>query len=163
MIKRTGEHVLTWIGVGLTALAVLMTGLMLPLMHSEDFITGMQEGSTGDITYEEMLQSATVLQGFITFALIINLIALVLAVIGGIFISKKAKTAAILLLIAGIISLLGNWISAILWIIAAIMLFSRKPKNNSLTEDGYYNYDKANAIAQERTSEQTKEEDPYKY
>lgn len=157
MIKRTGEHVLTWIGVGIGALIVLFVALMVPLMQSEDFMVGMQQGDAS-LTYEEISQAAAGMQVMGTFVLVGNVIAVILAIVGGIFISKKAKTAAILLLIAGIVSLLCNWISAILWIIASIMLFSRKPKSPSLTQDGYYNYDKANEFAQERTKE-----DPYKY
>lgn len=162
MIKRTGEHVLTWIGVGFTALIVLMVALMVPLMQSEEFMTGMQQSEAG-LTADEITQATAGFQVLGTFVLVGNVIAGILAIVGGIFISKKAKAAAILLLIAGIVSLLCNWVSAILWIIASIMLFSRKPKAPSLTQDGYYNYDQANELAQERTHERTKEEDPYKY
>lgn len=162
MIKRTGEHVLTWIGVGIGALIVLFVALMVPLMQSDDFVAGMQQ-SDASLTYEEISQVASGMQVLGTFILVANVIAVILAIVGGIFISKKAKAAAILLLIAGIVALLCNWISAILWIIASIMLFSRKPKASSLTQDGYYNYDKANEFAQERSHERTREEDPYKY
>ncbi|MHD0396505.1 DUF4064 domain-containing protein [Staphylococcus simulans] len=162
MIKRTGEHVLTWIGVGIGALIVLFVALMVPLMQSDDFMIGMQE-SDANLTYEELTEVASGMQVMGTFILVGNVIAVILAIIGGIFISKKAKTAAILLLIAGVVSLLCNWPSAILWIIASIMLFSRKPKSTSLTQDGYYNYDKANEFAQDRADQRTREEDPYKY
>ncbi|RZI00233.1 DUF4064 domain-containing protein [Staphylococcus condimenti] len=157
MIKRTAEHVLTWIGVGVAALGLLLIGLMLPFMSGDAFIQGMQEGD-GNLTYEDAAASASIFHTFATVGLVLGLITLILAIIGGIFISKKAKTAGILLLIAGVITLLGNWISAILWIVAGILLLVKKPKRDTLTEDGYYNYDKANEVAKERT-----EEDPYKY
>lgn len=176
MIKRTGEHVLTWIGVGLTALGVLLIGLILPFMQSDAVISSMVE-QDGSITYEDAANSTSFLQVFFGGLLVIGIITLVLAIIGGVFINKKAKTAGILLIIAGAISLLGNWLVAILWIVAGIMLLVRKPKDESLTQDGYYNYDKANEVAKERDvhdvehqdpverelNERKKDDDPYKY
>lgn len=157
MIKRTAEHILTWIGVGLSALGLLVLGLILPFISGDDFIQVIQEGD-GSLTYEDAAASASFFHAFATIGLVLGIITLILAIIGGVFINKKAKTAGILLLIAGVITLLGNWIVAILWIIAGIMLLVKKPKRDTLTEDGYYNYDKANEVAKERT-----EEDPYKY
>lgn len=61
MIKRTGEHVLTWIGVGIGALIVLFVALMVPLMQSDDFVAGMQQ-SDASLTYEEISQVASGMQ-----------------------------------------------------------------------------------------------------
>ncbi|GEP83603.1 membrane protein [Staphylococcus piscifermentans] len=157
MIKRTAEHILTWIGVGLSAIGLLLIGLVLPFMSADSFIQGMQEGD-GNITYEDATMTASLFQNVGIFVLILGLITLVIAIIGGVFINKNAKTAGILILIAGVISLLGNWVVAILWIIAGILLLVKKPQRDTLTEDGYYNYDKANEVAKDRNNE-----DPYKY
>ena len=102
MIKRTAEHILTWIGVGLSAIGLLLIGLVLPFMSADSFIQGMQEGD-GNITYEDATMTASLFQNVGIFVLILGLITLVIAIIGGVFINKNAKTAGILILIAGVI------------------------------------------------------------
>ena len=76
MIKRTGEHVLTWIGVGIGALIVLFVALMVPLMQSDDFVAGMQQ-SDASLTYEEISQVASGMQVLGTFVLVANVIAVI--------------------------------------------------------------------------------------
>ena len=58
-----------------------------------------------------------------------------MAIIGAVLIGKKAKAAGILLIIVGVISLIGNWITAILWLVAGIMLLVRKPQKPIYSRD----------------------------
>ena len=98
-------------------------------------------------------------------------------IIGSIKIGKSNKLAGILLLVFGIISLILNWISAILWIIAGIMLLVRKPEPKTFGNDlrsertgDSYNDSSTEHNEREHQSmksldevEQRKSDDPYKY
>ncbi len=90
----------------------------------------MQEESS--LTYGNAFFSS--LSGIVTTGLVIGIIILIIALIAA-FLIGKAKIAGVLLIIAGVISLLGNWINAVLWIVAGIMLLVRKPKAPVYSKD----------------------------
>lgn len=127
-IKRTVEKVLTWIGIILHLIwAIIGTvGIsLLPQLANNDEIREAlnEQGKNAD---ELANQSVSVGSLIIPFG-----IPLVLAIIA-VFLFKKRILAGILLVIAALTGLFlsGSLIAAILWLIAGIMLFARKPKNN---------------------------------
>ncbi|MEJ7552961.1 hypothetical protein WL503_11185, partial [Staphylococcus hominis] len=67
--------------------------------------------------------------------LIYGLVILVIALIATLLIKKKAKLAGVLLIIAALLSLVMNWIAALFWIIACIMLLVRKNKDKHDIKD----------------------------
>ncbi|MFT4527471.1 DUF4064 domain-containing protein [Staphylococcus haemolyticus] len=140
-IKRTVEHILTWLGVVLQALAAIMFLVLKPLMGNSNFKDQMISESQkqgNSVSTSELNQGIDVLGSFFSFLTWGAVISLILAIIGGILISKKPKIAGILLIIAGLIALMSNWISVILWIVAGIMLLVRKGKKKDSYANGYY-------------------------
>ncbi|MHC3757781.1 DUF4064 domain-containing protein [Staphylococcus succinus] len=134
MIKRTIERVLSWIGIILQLIGVVAMALFLPLMGNNDFkdtvVQSMQEQDSS-FTKQDSTEILDILSSLITFGLVFSIIVLIIAIIAATLIGKKAKLAGVLLIIAGVVSILGNWINAILWIVAGIMLLVRKPKNDN--------------------------------
>lgn len=140
-IKRMVEHILTWLGVVLQAIVAIMFLVLKPLMGNNNFKDQMISESQkqgNSVSTSELNQGIDVLGSFISFLTWGAVISLILAIIGGILISKKPKIAGILLIIAGLIALLSNWISFILWIVAGIMLLVRKGKKKDNYANGYY-------------------------
>ena len=140
-IKRTVEHILTWLGVVLQAIVAIMFLVLKPLMGNNNFRDQMiseAQKQGNSVSTSELNQGIDALGSFLSFLTWGAVIALILAIIGGILISKKPKIAGILLIIAGLIALLSNWISVILWIVAGIMLLVRKGKKKDNYANGYY-------------------------
>ena len=175
MISRTGERILAWIGVGIQLLGVLMWGGILLFMGSAGFEEELRADPS--ISPSEASESSTIFLVIMGVGLAISLIVLIGTIIGSIKIGKSNKLAGILLLVFGIISLILNWISAILWIIAGIMLLVRKPEPN-LSSDvsrAEHSADNHNDIPTENNDsehqsmksldevERRKSDDPYKY
>ena len=137
-MKRTAEKILAWIGVALQIIGVIFIGFMFPLIGTDDFkqsaINAMQQEDP-TITTTNANDGMNMLVGMLGIGLIYAIVVLIIALIGAILIGKKPKAAAILLIIAGVLSLLGNWINAILWIVAAIVLLVKKPK-----QPNHYNH-----------------------
>ncbi|MRN63852.1 DUF4064 domain-containing protein [Staphylococcus saprophyticus] len=130
-MKRTIERVLTWIGIVLQILGVVLMAVLIPMMGNgevkEAFISQMMQEDSS-FTYEDGNTIFSTFSGLLTTGLVLGIILLIIALIAVFLISKKAKVAGVLLIIAGVISFLGNWINAVLWLVAGIMLLVRKPK-----------------------------------
>ena len=126
MIKRTAEKVLTWIGVGIQTIAILFCGFLALVigLNSNEFETALLEDGT--YTVDEAQFVVMIYNFFVNFAVIFGILALILAIVGGVFINKKTKLAGILLIIAGVLSFFFS-LSGILWLVAGIMLLVRKP------------------------------------
>ncbi|MGW7899699.1 DUF4064 domain-containing protein [Staphylococcus shinii] len=137
-MKRTTERVLTWIGIALQLIAVVILAVIIPMLRNGEakdaFINQMRQ-EDASITHDEANAFFSTLSGLVTTGLVIGIIILIIALVAAFLIGKKAKIAGVLLIIAGVISLLGNWINAVLWIVAGIMLLVRKPKGPVYSKD----------------------------
>ncbi|ARJ51543.1 DUF4064 domain-containing protein [Staphylococcus lutrae] len=134
-LKRTVEKVLTWVGVGLHIVWVIVLVYILSLVKSPEFQNELQL-TTQDV---ENYQIASVL------IIALGLVPLIFSVVAA-FIFKKQILAGILLIIGALTGLFltGSLIAALLWLVASIMLFVRKPKNPSngvYQTDHPYRYD----------------------
>ncbi len=137
-IYITIERVLTWIGIALQLIAVILLAILIPMLGNNEikdtFINQMMQEESS-LTYGDANAFFSSLSGIVTTGLVIGIIILIIALIAAFLIGKKAKIAGVLLIIAGVISLLGNWINAVLWIVAGIMLLVRKPKAPVYSKD----------------------------
>ncbi|MGI2244287.1 DUF4064 domain-containing protein [Staphylococcus cohnii] len=164
-MNRKAENILTWIGVGLqTLIAFIFTLIFIFAIFGESV-------SSTNATDEQnnML--------FSTVFFVISVLILIVSIIAGINIKKRTKSSGILLIILGVFSLIGNFISGILWIIAGILLLVRKPKssfydntdiNNQATngsEDPFENDLKKKSSNDNIKEKQNEDEsvDPFKY
>lgn len=128
--KRTVEKVLTWIGLVLH----LIWGLLIAFGVS--MIPKIQSGSPElrkamiEEGYDPELFNNVDPTSMIIFAIVMTVIPFILALIA-VFLFKKSVLAGILLILAAVLGVVmsGSFIAALLWFVAAIMLFVRKPKD----------------------------------
>ncbi|MCZ4236685.1 DUF4064 domain-containing protein [Staphylococcus equorum] len=149
MIKRTTERVLTWIGIALQLIGVVLIAVFIPMIgNNEVKETVIQQMMADDpsFSYEDGTNIFGMLSSLLTAGLVLSIVILIIAIIGAILINKKAKAAGILLILVGVISFLGNWINAILWIVAGVMLLVRKLKQPIHGEGEMYNDNKQDAV-----------------
>lgn len=147
MIKRTTERVLTWIGIALQLIGVVLIAVFIPMIGNNEIKeTVIQQMMADDpsFSYEDGTNIFGMLSSLLTAGLVLSIVILIIAIIGAILINKKAKAAGILLILVGVISFLGNWINAVLWIVAGVMLLVRKPKQPIHGE--MYNDNKQDAV-----------------
>ncbi|GAK09303.1 DUF4064 domain-containing protein [Geomicrobium sp. JCM 19038] len=142
-MKRTGEKILSWIGNVINILMVVVVGFlaiglsaiggdfeqqMMTELENDPAFTGEEAQMAADMF--GMMGSTFV--GLTWFALIVMIIGTVLGIIGAIKITKNAKTAGILLLVAGggmlLLTVGTTLIQSVLLIIAGIMCLARKPQ-----------------------------------
>ncbi|MBC1520341.1 DUF4064 domain-containing protein [Listeria aquatica] len=151
MIKRTGEVVLSVIGL---VLALILQGAM--TIVSFNFMTKTNTESGYQVfadNYEQAIRDAGVnlndapaarsivdaLHGFNTFFIVALIVVILLSILGIIFIvgNKKPVLAGFLFLFAGIVVILATFlvgfVPALLFLIAAIMCWARKPKRDAFS------------------------------
>ncbi|EKU50151.1 hypothetical protein C273_02753 [Staphylococcus massiliensis S46] len=77
---------------------------------------------------------------FIGFAAVIFILSLTFFILGIIAtrkIGKSDRTASLMLIIIGVISLLGNTLAGVLWLIAGIMLNNRRKYERQVGHNQY--------------------------
>ncbi|HCU5978644.1 TPA: DUF4064 domain-containing protein [Staphylococcus pseudintermedius] len=147
--KRTVEKVLTWVGIVLHIVWILLLVGLVKVIQTPEFQQEIQ--ATGqDIAQIENLGSSTFL---------LALIPLVFAIVA-VFTFKKNILAGILLILAAATGLFltMSLISAVLWLIAGIMLIVRKPKRQDTVM-----YDAHNNNANDSDRQRGTTTDPYVY
>ncbi|MBE7355487.1 DUF4064 domain-containing protein [Staphylococcus haemolyticus] len=160
-MKRTAEKILSWTGVAIHVVGLLLATITLFGMRM-DFNT---PNSTIDATTMNLY--------YVIY--IFTILILIIAIIASILITKKSKLSGILLIVSGVLVLIPNFISAILWIISGVMMLIKKPKpslynnlNNQkeLKDHTYEAHDpyERNKFSKESSDEDKEEvEDPFKY
>ena len=128
-MSRTVEKTLSWIGVGLQVASIVVVVILSFLFNSSNkFIQeGTFEGE--ELTAEEVSFFSSILGTGFYLAIFVLVVLLILGILGALWIDKKLKGAAILLIVAGAVSLVTfNVLVGILWLAAGIMLLVKKPK-----------------------------------
>lgn len=106
-MKRTTEIILTSIGLAIHVIGLLVIGIAL----------------IGDYIYPNENNDGTVL---VTVIYVLTIVCLILAIIAISKLNKNNKLSGILLITTGVLVVIPNVISSILWIISGIMLLVRK-------------------------------------
>ena len=125
-MNRKTETILAWIANGLSIIYLLLTCLSLTVMKSghnqqqyRDLMKQMY-GNDQNVTSDILIVSMIFSIGFLAFSTI-------LGIFGALTIKGRKNLAGGLLVAAAVTGLITmNLIAMILWIIAAIMLFSKK-------------------------------------
>jgi len=147
-LKRTGEIILTVIGLIFSVFGLISSISMASMMKSnfivdnftEGFNEGLaEEGLEGTIEAGEFLN---IFAGFGWFLTFISIVGIVVGIIAIIFLkdNKKPKAAGIILIVGSIIILLATigmgFFSFVLYLIAGIMALVRKaPQNDNDVEE----------------------------
>ncbi|MTT32471.1 DUF4064 domain-containing protein [Terrilactibacillus sp. BCM23-1] len=134
MIKRTGELTLTILGM-VIALMVFAFGIFAKTLKNtqelQDLIKQSNATNNASITADDMVQAVHMLG---TSLILSGIIGFIIALVASFFIkgNKKPKLAGTLLIIAALITVILSvgigLLVGILFLIAAIMCFVRKPK-----------------------------------
>lgn len=145
-MKRTVEKVLTMaaiicsvLGIGLMSVIIFGIGVVFDDPNTvEEIVVEQNQTGQEQITVEEMQEAINVIQPFVnTFGWVIVallVISVVLGIIAFVYLmkNKSMNTTGGLLIAAGVLSGLIS-ITSILYYIAAIMCFVRKPKPTDQT------------------------------
>lgn len=110
-MKRTIEKSLIWTGIAIHIIGLLLVTIGIIGMNTAPNVSEMDNT-------------------IIILIYIFTIIFLIISIIAVTRINKFNKLAGILLIVIGVLVLPPNFISAILWLIAGIMLLTRKSKNN---------------------------------
>ncbi|PMC18985.1 DUF4064 domain-containing protein [Staphylococcus pettenkoferi] len=176
IMKYKSERVSSWVAVGLMGLALL--GCFLGTIFFAIMGNQTKEGliATDAFSYSEADDFITLWGPISVFFLISSIILIIFGIIGSIWIGKKTKAAAIMLLVIGILSIVFNfWPIGLIWIIVSINLFRKHSKEQPSQGPHQGTYDRQ----QDYTNEQDKhadfleddarrytkevKDDPYKY
>jgi hypothetical protein len=129
-LKRTGEIALTVIGGCLNLLALLLGIRLVTVDYSQFQMQLRAAGEEQNLTHQQLNEIIHIAQVAGDVILVVTLIIFFVTAIGLFLLLKlkKAKTAGVLILIAGVLSLPELLVPGILLIIAGIMALVRKPK-----------------------------------
>ena len=141
MVKRTGEVIMGIIGIVLSALFSIM-GIVLNMgMNSPEIMSQIEEGMENDpnlqssgMTAGDMNSMLEVAQSMGSYLVILGIIASILGIIAVLTIvkNKKPVLSGIMFIIASLVIGLGTigfgFVPGLLFLIAGIMAFVRKPK-----------------------------------
>lgn len=153
-MKRTGEIVLTVIGLILNLFGVIGFMFLTSFMNTDLFRQSFEEGFNEGLAEEGMedaLEASSFLSaiaGFGWFLAILSLVGVVAGIIAIVFFrgNKKPKAASIILLISAVVLLIGTvglgFLPFVVYLIAGIMGLVRKPPIEEVdeTEDTITHY-----------------------
>ncbi|MCA1062704.1 DUF4064 domain-containing protein [Rossellomorea sp. AcN35-11] len=141
MVKRTGEVVMGVIGIILSALFSIIGIVMNMGMSNPEIMSQMEEGMASDpnlqaegMTPGDMASVMSVAESMGSYLVILGIIASILGIIAVVFIvkNKKPVLAGVMFIIAALVIGLGTigfgFVPGLLFLIAGIMAFVRKPK-----------------------------------
>lgn len=126
IMNRKTEIILAWVANGLSIMYLLLTGMSLIVMKSSENqqqyndilkqFYGSEQNVTPDILFASMIISI----GFLAFSTL-------LGVVGALIIKGRKNLAGCLFIAAAITGIVTmNFFAMILWIIVAVLLFSKK-------------------------------------
>ncbi|WP_077324215.1 DUF4064 domain-containing protein [Virgibacillus siamensis] len=134
-MKRTGEIVLSIIGVVLYALCALGGFIGASVLNNEQLMSNLaNEMATPQMPASDIMTMFDTASGGIMLFGIISVVSLILGIVAAVMLkgNKKPKAAGIILIITSvlgtIVTVLGVVIPAIFLLIAGIMALARKPK-----------------------------------
>jgi hypothetical protein len=138
IMKRTGEYIVSVIGIILSALMAGLGFIFISFNGSEEVkqVMGEEVANNPALSTEDLTVGLELLESFGTLITVASIAGAVLGLVA-VFIlrSKKPKAAGILFILAalavGLISIGLGIIPALLFLIAGIMCLARRPKIES--------------------------------
>lgn len=164
-MKRKAERIIAWIANGLSLIYLLFLVIGLFLINNPQFVEMYNEMNqqNGVEISSEAFKATAMFQGGIL------LISTILGIIATILINKHRVLSACLFIVAGLIGIFtANIIALVLWLIVAIMLFSRKndKKHNDLKPNQQNEFSQKQQHAEvnpDTEMKKKKDNDPYIY
>ncbi|PHK48907.1 DUF4064 domain-containing protein [Staphylococcus edaphicus] len=138
-MKRTAEKILIWIGIMIQFVLIFLMAIIAPFFNDvsvKNELTALLNSSDAynqNATQTDPAHLIDLASNLFIAALIVAIIATVIAMISALLVNKLPKLVGMVMIILGIITILVlNWITAILWLVAGILLLARK---NHLTNN----------------------------
>lgn len=135
-MKRTAEKILVWIGIILQFIMIFLMAITAPFFNDvsvkNELIEVINQSNVYNQNASQMDPANIVdlMSNLFISALIVVIVCTVIAIIFATLINKLPKFAGIIFILLGIVTVLTlNWITAILWLIAGILLLVRKKRN----------------------------------
>lgn len=158
-MKRTGEKVLVWIGIILQFILIFLMAIVTPFLNDISVKNELADAIYNSDMYNQGASQmdasslVDIASQIFLLALVIVIICTILAIVFALFINKFPKVVGVCFILLGIITVLTlNWLTAVLWLIAGIMLLARKQKHtDSLYKSGEYNSNQRNYNGTQRT------------
>lgn len=132
-MKRTVEKILTWVGIILQFILIFLMAIVTPFLNDasvkDSLIQSMNNSQefnqvSNQMTPSQLLDMASSL--FIV-ALGAVIVCTIIAIIFALLINKIPKVSGVVLILIAIVTVFTfNWITALLWLVAGILLLVRK-------------------------------------
>lgn len=169
-MNRKAERILSWIGNSLSIVYLLFIVLCMFMINVPEFKEVFNQMNQ----QQGMEMSLDTFKSSLTLLTIYLLISLILGVIGTFLIKRNRVLAACLLIVAAVTAIFSsNLIALVLWLVAGIMLFVRKPNNKNEIDNDFESFkenesyrnkklenDKFN---EQEPNKKKKDDDPYIY
>lgn len=137
-MKRTVEKILTWVGIILQFILIFLMAIVTPFLNDasvkDSLIQSMNNSQefnqlSSQMTPSQLLEMASSL--FI-IALGAVIVCTIIAIIFALLINKIPKVSGVVLILIAIVTVFTfNWITALLWLVAGILLLVRKAHKSS--------------------------------
>ncbi|MDW5470657.1 DUF4064 domain-containing protein [Staphylococcus equorum] len=154
-MKRTVEKILTWVGIILQFILIFLMAIVTPFLNDasvkDSLIQSMNNSQefnqvSNQMTPSQLLDMAS---NLFIIALGAVIVCTIIAIIFALLINKIPKVSGVVLILIAIVTVFTfNWITALLWLVAGILLLVRKAhkpsyegvtnSNNRSNTDNHY-------------------------
>ena len=136
-MKRTAEKILIWIGIILQFILIFLMAIVAPFFNDVSVKNELIEVINQSNIYNQnasQMDPANIVDlvsNLFILALIVVIVCTVIAIIFAILTNKLPKFVGIIFILLGLVTVLTlNWITAILWLVAGILLLVRKKQKS---------------------------------
>ncbi len=137
-MKRTLEKVLVWLGIFIQFVLIFLMAIAAPFLNDRSFKRSLmdsfenQEAISNNLTQTETSQLLDHISQLFIVALGLVIVTTILALIFVLLINKIPKTVGVIFILLAIVSVFTlNIITALLWLIAGIILLVKKPHKHN--------------------------------
>ena len=145
-MKRTLEKVLVWLGIFIQFVLIFLMAIAAPFLNDRSFKRSLmdsfenQEAISNNLTQTETSQLLDNISQLFIVALGLVIVTTILALIFVLLINKIPKTVGVIFILLAIVSVFTlNIISALLWLIAGILLLVKKTHKHNKSKKVHKN------------------------
>jgi len=160
-MKRTVEKILTWIGIILQFILIFIMAIVTPFLNDASVKDTLIEKINNSNEYNQVStqmspsQLLDVASDLFLIALVVVIVCTVIAIIVALLINKLPKFSGVVLILIAIVTVFTfNWLTALLWLIAGIMLLVRKSSKHKNEDLNHFN----NASSSEQPTYQRRQD-----
>lgn len=145
-MKRTLEKVLVWLGIFIQFVLIFLMAIAAPFLNDRSFKRSLmdsfknQDAISDNLTQTETSQLLDSISQLFIVALGLVIVTTILALIFALLINKIPKTSGVVFILLAIICVFTlNIFTALLWLIAGIILLVKKPHKHNKSQKVHKN------------------------